>query len=48
MVLPLSDFLRKDSYAPKMADYGLISYFFFIITYSNACLASNLSNKLLL
>ena len=48
MVLPLSDFLIKASYAPKMADYGLISYFFFNITYSYASLASNLSIKLLL
>ena len=50
IVLPLSDFLSKDSYALKMADYGLISYFSLslLISYSNACLASNLSLKLLL
>jgi hypothetical protein len=26
MVLPLRDFLSKDIYAPKMADYGPILY----------------------
>ena len=46
MVLPMSDFFSKYSYAPKMADYGLILNFLFIITYSNACLASNLLLKL--
>ena len=40
MVLPLRDFLSRDSYAPKMADYGLILYIFFIINWSNACQAS--------
>ena len=48
MFLASSDFLSKDSYAPKIAAYGLISCFFFIITYSNDCLAFNLSLKLLL
>jgi hypothetical protein len=29
IVLPLRDFLSKDTYALKIADYGLILYFFF-------------------
>jgi hypothetical protein len=26
MVLPFKDFINKDTYAPKMADYGPILY----------------------
>ena len=48
MVLPYCDFLSKDTYAPKISDYGLMLNIFLIINWNNACLASNLSLKLML